>query len=156
MSNIIFTFDRQTQEFNCVQKDIGPYYCDFTAGLLTNGETIEFNNLSFGFTVLHGEEIILEKSYPPPGIIYLRSNQDKLATERIKWKPDWELDIEVWVQTFGQKFTSNIQLTVPRPVKLYDSWTWDIDKWIPPIPYPDDGNPYEWDEDTLSWVLIEE
>lgn len=27
--------------------------------------------------------------------------------------------------------------------------------WDPPIPYPDDGNRYLWDEDTESWVVAE-
>ena len=156
MSELIFTFDRQTQEFNCIQKDISSYYCDLTAGLLTNGETIEFNNLSFGFTILHGEEIILEKSYPPTGIIYLRSDQDKLVTERVNWKPDWELDIEVWVETFGQKFISNVQLTVPRPIQPYPSWSWDGNNWISPVPYPDDDNNYTWDDDIGNWILVVE
>jgi outer membrane lipoprotein-sorting protein len=23
----------------------------------------------------------------------------------------------------------------------------------PPVPYPDDGNVYVWDEDTITWIL---
>lgn len=33
------------------------------------------------------------------------------------------------------------------------SWTFDIDKcqYVPPVAYPDDGNNYYWDENTVSW-----
>lgn len=42
------------------------------------------------------------------------------------------------------------------PPKPFPSWLLDTEKyqWQPPIPYPDDGNAYYWDEETLSWVLI--
>jgi hypothetical protein len=39
--------------------------------------------------------------------------------------------------------------------QLFPSWVlnnkWE---WESPIPYPEDGNSYEWDEDTLSWIQI--
>jgi len=154
MSSLIFTFDRTTQEFSCIRKDIGPYYCEFTAGLLTDGETIGFNNLSFGFIVLRGEETIFNKSYPPPGTTYIKSDQTILVVERINWKPDWELKIQIWVQTFGQSYGTELELTVPRPIQPYPSWTWDVENWIPPTPYPEDGK-WTWDEDTLSWIEFE-
>ena len=36
----------------------------------------------------------------------------------------------------------------------YDSWTLNEDTcmWDAPVPYPDDGNRYEWDEDIVNWV----
>ena len=41
----------------------------------------------------------------------------------------------------------------PQP---YPSWTLDDDTclWQPPIPMPDDGKMYSWDEETLSWKEI--
>lgn len=50
--------------------------------------------------------------------------------------------------------------------KPYPSWVanqeaWDnplmllVDLWSPPIPYPDDGKFYAWNEETISWVEIE-
>ena len=37
----------------------------------------------------------------------------------------------------------------------YESWTLDENYvWQPPTPYPDDGNDYEWDEATTSWVEV--
>jgi hypothetical protein len=44
------------------------------------------------------------------------------------------------------------------PPKPYPSWTLDDDTclWQPPTPYPDDGGMYTWDEDTLTWVEVEQ
>ena len=38
----------------------------------------------------------------------------------------------------------------------FPSWLLDEETcfWGAPIPYPDDGNPYYWDEATLAWVEV--
>jgi hypothetical protein len=43
----------------------------------------------------------------------------------------------------------------PQP---YPSWLLNTAtcKWEAPVPYPDDGKTYIWDEATLSWVLVEQ
>jgi hypothetical protein len=42
------------------------------------------------------------------------------------------------------------------PPKPFASWVLNEDTclWDAPVPYPDDGNHYAWDENTLSWVEI--
>lgn len=42
------------------------------------------------------------------------------------------------------------------PPKPYDSWTLDEGTclWNPPVAYPNDGKPYEWNEQSQSWVEI--
>jgi hypothetical protein len=48
----------------------------------------------------------------------------------------------------------NDAFIAPQP---YPSWTLDENYvWQAPTPYPDDGNDYEWDEATTSWVEITE
>ena len=41
----------------------------------------------------------------------------------------------------------------PQP---YQSWTIEAPTWIwtSPVPYPEDGEIYTWDEATLSWVAL--
>jgi hypothetical protein len=36
----------------------------------------------------------------------------------------------------------------------YPSWNGDIDtmSWSAPVPYPDDGKNYEWNEETALWI----
>ena len=49
---------------------------------------------------------------------------------------------------------TNQVFIAPQP---YPSWTLDEAwNWMPPVPYPDDGGMYTWDEETQTWVLIEE
>jgi hypothetical protein len=42
------------------------------------------------------------------------------------------------------------------PPKTYPSWVLDEQTchWIAPLPAPDDGKTYQWDEDSVSWVEI--
>lgn len=41
----------------------------------------------------------------------------------------------------------------PQP---FPSWTLDEQTccWVPPVPTPDDGKFYGWDEETLAWVEV--
>ena len=41
----------------------------------------------------------------------------------------------------------------PKP---YPSWLLNTDtaQWEPPVPYPNDGKMYRWDEETKSWIEI--
>jgi hypothetical protein len=43
----------------------------------------------------------------------------------------------------------------PRP---FASWNLNEDSclWEPPVPMPEDDQIYRWDEDTTSWVVVEE
>ena len=42
------------------------------------------------------------------------------------------------------------------PVKPFDSWVLNNTtcKWEAPVPYPSDGKPYKWDENTRLWEEI--
>jgi hypothetical protein len=44
------------------------------------------------------------------------------------------------------------------PPTPYPSWVLNEDTclWEAPVPYPDDGNMYTWNEETQSWDLVEE
>jgi hypothetical protein len=57
----------------------------------------------------------------------------------------------------GIGFTFDAGRDAFSPPKPYASWLLDEDTclWNAPVPYPDDGNRYQWDEDSLSWVGYE-
>lgn len=71
-----------------------------------------------------------------------------------------------WVQTsytgsfrkqyagVGAKYDKDNDVFIaPKP---FESWILDENfDWQPPIEYPDDGKPYMWNEDTMSWIEIE-
>lgn len=43
------------------------------------------------------------------------------------------------------------------PPQPYPSWILNEETctWRPPTPYPEDGADYYWDEDTVSWRIVE-
>ena len=43
------------------------------------------------------------------------------------------------------------------PPQPFPSWTLDETTflWQPPIPYPDDGNQYLWDDENQQWQLVD-
>ena len=56
----------------------------------------------------------------------------------------------------GIGFAYDALLDAFIPPKPFPSWLLDTQTclWNPPVPYPDDGKFYEWDEATLSWIEI--
>jgi hypothetical protein len=56
----------------------------------------------------------------------------------------------------GIGYTYDQQKDAFIPPKPYDSWVLNEDSciWQSPISYPDDGQSYEWDESSTSWVLV--
>jgi hypothetical protein len=58
----------------------------------------------------------------------------------------------------GVGFTYDRDKDAFIPPQPYASWTLDDDTclWEAPVAYPDDGEMYTWDEETTSWVVVEE
>ena len=75
---------------------------------------------------------------------------------------------DVWKQTSynnnirknyaGIGFQYDQQRDAFIPPKPFNSWVLNEDtcRWQSPIPYPQDGNNYKWNEQTLSWDLRED
>lgn len=56
----------------------------------------------------------------------------------------------------GVGYTYDSVLDAFVPPKPFPSWLLNTNtcQWVPPTPYPTDGNMYTWDEETLSWVKV--
>lgn len=73
-----------------------------------------------------------------------------------------------WLETFengsqrknfaGVGYTYDAAMNAFVPPQPYPSWVLDVEtaQWNPPIPYPNDGKIYKWDETTKSWVAVTE
>lgn len=71
-----------------------------------------------------------------------------------------------WIQTSynakfrknyaGQGYTYDSVRDAFIPPKPYNSWILNEDtcQYEAPILYPNDGKPYRWDENTISWVEV--
>jgi len=57
----------------------------------------------------------------------------------------------------GIGYTYDRQRDAFIPPKPYASWTLDEDTclWNAPVPYPNDDKLYNWNEETQSWVEVE-
>lgn len=55
--------------------------------------------------------------------------------------------------SIGYTYRDDIDAFIPP--QLFDSWSLNEETclWEPPVPYPDDGNYYTWNEDALEWKL---
>ena len=57
----------------------------------------------------------------------------------------------------GKGYTYDSTRNAFIPPQPYASWTLNETSclWESPVAYPDDGQMYQWDEDTTNWVLVE-
>jgi hypothetical protein len=72
-----------------------------------------------------------------------------------------------WVQTSyngtirknfaGIGFTYDEELDAFIAPQPFESWTLNTQtaQWVSPIPYPQDGRIYQWDEENLNWKEVE-
>lgn len=53
-------------------------------------------------------------------------------------------------------FTYDDTLDAFIPPQPFPSWTLDESTflWVAPVPYPDDGEAYEWDDESSSWLPL--
>lgn len=116
-------------------------------------EKTKFKNLSFGYTVLKNNQIILQKAYPKPGVKYVSTDQKYIVAERLNLKSDEEAMIAFWAENDNQRYEDSITFTVPRPEKPYESWVWnESGYWEAPVPYPEDDKEYSWNEENQEWI----
>jgi hypothetical protein len=55
----------------------------------------------------------------------------------------------------GAGYTYNADIDAFVAPKPFPSWTLDANaQWQPPVPMPQDGQQYRWDETTQSWVVV--
>ena len=56
----------------------------------------------------------------------------------------------------GIGFTYDEERDAFIPPKPFESWVLDEDTclWVAPVPYPEDGESYTWDEDAGDWVAV--
>lgn len=133
---------------------VRPGYADLFLGLNPVAGTLEYSGLTFGYALSVNGVEAASGQWPPAhwtGRGYVASDQAYIEAVRITYAPEDEIEVTLWAQD-GQRFETTWQYQAPRFVQPYPSWTWDGSRWQPPVPYPEDGNDYQWDEPTQSWV----
>lgn len=107
--------------------------------------------LEFDILVKSNSEIIIQNSFPPPGVIYEMTDNTPLITLPLETKADKDYYVFIDVKYHG--CTNSIEYVIPasRPPKPYPSWKWNGEEWEAPVPKKWD-RAYNWDEENQVWV----
>lgn len=124
-------------------------------GFRKNGELpVVFDNLTFGLSVSENSVVVQEENLPANGIVYESTDQDfiefiSLNAVRIG-RP---YSLTVWVENAGVRWEQQFDLLIPKGPQIYPSWSWsdELESWVAPVEYPNDGKYYEWNEQEQRW-----
>jgi len=125
-------------------------------GFCSDQERTDFDNLSYGWTLYVNNEEVDSQSYPEdPSIIYVSTDQNHMSYDSISVGPEDNCTLSVWAKNSGVKYNDSLTWVVSRPEPIYSSWVWDTESksWQAPVPMPDDGKQYSWDETSNSWLI---
>lgn len=89
----------------------------------------------------------VQTSYNTRGGIYYTPNTNEPDPDQSK----------AFRKNFGRVgYTWDADRNAFIPPQPFPSWTLDEFSctWTAPVPYPDDGKPYAWDEPTRAWVEL--
>lgn len=87
-----------------------------SAVLRRHGQTVSLAGVSFGFAMsLNGSEAA-SQSWPPAGVKFSKTDQDVLATYRLRWSPGDEVSVSVWlVDAAGERHEASSSFVAPVP-----------------------------------------
>lgn len=114
---------------------------------------LDENNMVVDVNVVHNNELLDETA-----------NESEI--KGLEFLIAWSGGYTNWKQTsYNANFRKNYAMIGGTydpvrdafiPPKEYTSWILDEDscRWKPPIDKPQDGKLYQWDEATVSWILI--
>jgi hypothetical protein len=120
--------------------------------LLTNGVESEQKGIDFCKS-LYGENTVWKQtSYNTHANKYYIQNEQGQLSEGPDQSKAFRANYAE-KNTMMYDATNDVFKSIAAP---YASWILNTNTWIhePPIAKPNDGRPYRWDEDTVSWVEI--
>lgn len=124
----------------------------------SDGLPVMFDNLTFGVSVSEGSTLVQEATFPQNGLVYESTDQEFLVDLQLSSvKLGRQYSLKAWVSNAGETWEQSFDLLLPKWPQLYPSWSWsdELEFWQPPVPYPNDGSNYKWDELSVSWVVQE-
>lgn len=88
----------------------------------------------------------IQTSYNTRGGVYYLPDSDIPA-------PDQSKALRKNFASIGYSYSFDLDAFIPP--KPFPSWTLNTETclWVAPVPYPNDGQYYYWDEQTQTWVL---
>lgn len=113
---------------------------------------LDENNIVVEVVVVHNNELLDEKGIEQEskGIEFLTNLFGHSNWKQTSYNGNFRKHYA------GIGFTYDVQRDAFIPYKLFDSWVLNQDtlQWESPIPYPNDGKSYTWDESIKNWIQI--
>lgn len=149
---IVAEFNLQTKKWS-----IGDNYDNQLALSLVDesSESIKPLNINFGAVATVKDNTVLSVKYPPQNVVYKEVRSGSLFKSRINAQADDVVELLVFIEIEGARFSDLKVFTVPRPANPYGSWIWEDGAWASPVKYPSDGKLYVWDEAKINWIELE-
>lgn len=153
MSKILAKDDLKTQSWEVTFHDLEPTFADLYIGFTEEAPIVNFKDLKFKYELRQANNIKQYGVFPPPNTRYVSTDQEFLVVERLYLEIETDYELYLWAENNKESFETTVTFTTPRPAQPYYSWTWNTEilAWEAPAAYPDDGNEYEWNEETVSW-----
>jgi hypothetical protein len=88
-------------------------------------------------------------------VVFESPTDEDLQTYKTLYEADTVVLATVHAEVGGGYDGANFIRITGSP---YPSWTWstEVENWVAPVDYPTDSKYHRWDEETISWVVIEE
>lgn len=155
MSYIKFTYDTDANTWLCDATNIQFDRNELQFYFVSDEDRTRFKNLNFSYAVKHNDEVVDTGNYPPAGIEYQYADSSSaLAISAFSFAPDKKYFVTVNVNNSGKSREDTFEIVGIRPPKPpFESWTFDSNKWVAPIPMPVDGI-YEWHESLQRWNKV--
>lgn len=114
---------------------------------------LDENNVVINMIVVHNNELLDENGQESEekGVQFCKNHYGQ---ETIWIQCSYNNRIRKRFPSIGHFYSADLDAFIyPQP---YPSWIFNEETcgWDAPVPNPKDGNPYLWDEETLSWQEI--
>lgn len=120
MSTINVLYSALTETFDFQKIDLSPYYADIFAGIKKHLDVIPFSGLKFGYELIKNNEIVSTRTWPPPGLTYIQTDQEIIDGERVQWEPNTEYTLKVWFNNWEKYYEGFDTFTTPTEEIIED------------------------------------
>jgi len=111
MSKIFAVNDLSTNGWTVTLDAIASTYADLHVGFTGTG--IEFSQLEFGYELRQGASVIQSKQWPPPNVVYKRTDQQYIAFDRLNFQDGQTYSLMLWMDVNGERFENITEFTSP-------------------------------------------
>lgn len=154
MQKIIFTYDTIERRWHKDDSGMIPGRNELHFCFVSNLPRTRFSNLEFSYEIKHNDQLLASEKYPANGVNYEYADAGPLAIAGFEFEPEKKYYVTVRASNEQKERSDTFEIVGVRPPKPpFDSWTWNGEAWVAPVPMPTDGF-YEWIESKQFWNKI--